>query len=519
MADKITKFSGGLQVGSFSTAQIPSGLENGTIYYNTDTNTLEQFVNNATQPISSDSINTTTILNDQSIPANVTGFVVDKTLNKAFTADVSVVREVTASGFNPNYFNGNNKKVNGFLEFSGSTVVFGDFDKGLYLLNSSGVKDSAFDTAIGTGFNDEVTAVFEDNGGLIVFGKFTAFNGQTRNRVCFLTNTGNDDLAKYLSFGTSMNNGSGFDGPVLSAAKYLGGYAVIGTFFSFNGGSYGSSFISISTMTPGSIGIFNSPLGLFSPKLAVNDLNFNIILADSGNAYLYTSVISGGAGINFLTPSDIPGNIYDIKVSSNVLYLAGDFATIKTNASPFLGKIDLTSPTYDFIPFTNSLTFTGALIGSGINQISFTPSGLILCCGKFSGYSKDNIIALNSDGTENGAFNSNLPAGITSPISSGIQLSTNEIYFASGQVLSNASDSYTYTYSTQQTYVKTLRLDGAYNRQSDVITFTESIEYAPVGGIDETGVTLSMDANGQLQYTSTNLPTNTSYLKYKLTLL
>lgn len=102
-------------------------------------------------------------------------------------------------------------------------------------LNSDGTEDTAFYTNMGTAFNDVVNFVKELQGGkILVVGRFTTFNGNTRNRVVLLNPNGTEDTTFYANCGT------GFNAPVRGVYELSTGRLVFyGEFTSFNGASKG----------------------------------------------------------------------------------------------------------------------------------------------------------------------------------------------------------------------------------------------------------------------------------------
>lgn len=139
----------------------------------------------------------------------------------------------------PNFFSGLNDAVldtvidssdriivGGLFTAYGSTPV-GRFTR----LNSDGSLDTVFNTALGTGFNAPVRVVIIDSAGrYLVGGDFTSFNGTPVGRIARITTAGALDTA----FNTAI--GTGFDFQVRSMVD-LGNdtYVIGGQFGSFDG--------------------------------------------------------------------------------------------------------------------------------------------------------------------------------------------------------------------------------------------------------------------------------------------
>lgn len=131
-------------------------------------------------------------------------------------------------------FNGVPYKVE--LQANGKLVIGGSFTNyngtavpRLVRLNTDGTVDGAFNTNLGTGFNNHVWAgiIIEPNGKILLSGAFSQFNGAGANQIIRLDSTG----AKDNSFSTSGPN---------NQIKYMvrqsdGKFMIMGRFTSFGG--------------------------------------------------------------------------------------------------------------------------------------------------------------------------------------------------------------------------------------------------------------------------------------------
>ena len=97
-------------------------------------------------------------------------------------------------------------------------------------LASTGVPDTAFNTALGTGLDDEPeTIALLDNGKIIVGGQFQNFNSAAAKYIVRLTAAGARDTAFDAPFGT------GFDGAVLKVlVQYDDEMIIAGSFANLN---------------------------------------------------------------------------------------------------------------------------------------------------------------------------------------------------------------------------------------------------------------------------------------------
>ena len=99
-------------------------------------------------------------------------------------------------------------------------------------LNSDGTRDTAFTTAIGTGFNNGAyTVAIQSDGKILVGGEFVIFNGVAVNRIVRLNPNGT------LDTDFSAATGTGFDSSVKSIAIQSDGKILVGGTFQFFNGS------------------------------------------------------------------------------------------------------------------------------------------------------------------------------------------------------------------------------------------------------------------------------------------
>ncbi len=188
------------------------------------------------------------------------------------------------------------------LQPDGKVLVGGDFTSvddvprnRIARLNTNGTLDATFDP--GSGFNAEVKAfALQDDGKIIVGGKFASFNGAGRNRIARLNPDGTLD--------TSFSVGSGFNNAVESLYLQPDGKVVAaGPFTSFSGtpsryfarlnadGTLDNSFtvpgVLLGTATPSAVG----PNFTF-PEVATASVP---VLLDAGGG----SVLAGGSWLLF----------------------------------------------------------------------------------------------------------------------------------------------------------------------------------------------------------------------------
>ena len=106
-------------------------------------------------------------------------------------------------------------------------------------LNADGSLDTGFANAIGTGFNDFVTALaLQADGRILVGGQFSAVNGHTAQGIARLMTDGSLD--------TSFRSDAGFDGAVRTISAMPDGRIAVGGTFQNYGNSASPYFIYLS---------------------------------------------------------------------------------------------------------------------------------------------------------------------------------------------------------------------------------------------------------------------------------
>jgi uncharacterized delta-60 repeat protein len=226
----------------------------------------------------------------------------------------------------------------------------------LIRLNSDGTVDTAFYTNLGSGFNNDIKTIYCDGSTIILGGAFTTLNGITRNRLVQLNSAGTVDAAFYTNLGTGFNN------TVNSISYYYssGKITVTGAFTIFNG----------------------------------NTRNKLVRLQYTGaeDTAFYTNL---GTGFN----DDIYSNL---DISSSINLAGGAFTTLNEITRNRLVKLNNNGS-------VNTVFATN--LGTGFNNpvyaIAAQLDGKILIGGDFTtfnGNTRNKLVRLNSNGTEDTAF-------------------------------------------------------------------------------------------------------------------
>ena len=243
----------------------------------------------------------------------------------------------------------------GIAQNSNGITPFNSEDVNFYFQRTSGFNSSVISTEI------------QSDGKIIMGGLFTSFNGNTRNRLLRLNSDGTEDSSFYTNLGTA-----------------------------FSGFFLGQDINSIIEQPDGKIligGNFNSFNG--------NTRNFLIRLNSDGteDTSFYGNL---GTGFN--------ARIFSVHLQSDgKILVGGQFTSFNGNTRNRLIRLN-SDGTEDSSFYTNLGTaFPGFFIG--VNAIREQSDGKIIVGGNFSSFnslSRQRLIRLNPDGTEDTFFYSNL---------------------------------------------------------------------------------------------------------------
>lgn len=477
------------------------------------------------------------LTNNQVAPSDVTGFLVNDIQNKAFYSDY-VIRRIYGSGislstgmpdtaFNNNLNLGFNGRVYSIKSQSDGKILVGGFfpaannlpnSAKLVRLNADGTYDTAFISNLGTGFGtsltDGVRGIFvQTDGKILVFGNFTSFNGNTRNYIIRLNSDGTEDTAFYTALGTGFNN-TILDVITDNSGRYLIG----GAFTSFNGNTRNRLVRLNTNLTEDTA--FYTALGTAFPSgqvnkisviiensiyIASNTIGFNgnatrryfIKLNDDGSE---DTVFNNALGTSF------NGQVFDfVNQDSTHLVIVGQFTSFNGNTRNRIVRI-AANGTEDTLFYTN----LGTAFNSDTYGIIGRSDDSVVVVGAFTlvnGNSRNKLALINSNGTDNSTFYAN-----TGGIGGGNALYDvhikNERILAGGDDigLSIGGDNTPGMFAIAPTgtglieYIETGKFRGLY-RDS---TMTWELVDQTYGG-DNSDVTLSITALGQLQYTTGNI--------------
>ena len=219
---------------------------------------------------------------------------------------------------------------------------------------------------LGSGFNSTVySSAIQTDGKILVGGAFTSLNAITRNRFLRLNSAGTVDTSFYTNLGT------GFDGTVYSSAIQTDGKILVGGGFTL-----------------------------------LNGITRNYLVRLNSDGTVDTSFYTNlGTGFD--------GTVYSIAVQADGKILVGGFFTL-LNSITRNRLVRLNSDgTVDTSFYTNLGTGFGA---DAVFGITVQTDGKILAAGNFTtfnGNTRNRLVRLNSNGTEDTAFYTNLGTGFS----------------------------------------------------------------------------------------------------------
>lgn len=474
----------------------------------------------------SSSPTTFTLANNQTSFSDITGFYVDPSLHSGFTAEATVNRyhaaaapylsdqEDTAFYGNTGTALDNNGTVT--LELSTSKILVGssgatfngNIATSLVQLNADGTEDAAFTANLGTGFNNPVIAIAEQaDGSILVGGSFTVFNASLRKRLVRLNADGTEDATFYGNLGTA------FDGPINSIAVQADQKLVlVGNFTDLNGNTRNNIVRLNTDGTEDTTFYTNISPGLDSSGSVVSVLASQDIIIGGQFSNVAGSSRSSIARIDSTGTLQTSIGAFDNAVytlkeqpADNYLLVGGQFTTYNGNSRNGLVRLTDTF-TEDTAFYTNLGTgFAGPDI---VASVAMQGTQIIAVGGftSLNGNTRNQIVRLNADGTEDTAFYTSVGTAFNA-------------YVASAYVQANQQLLITGNFTT---------FDG--NTRNRIIRYeilvtpspTELVAQSTIKGIykqlsgawmisigdsvgDNTGTALQMTDLGQMQYTTTNI--------------
>jgi uncharacterized delta-60 repeat protein len=297
----------------------------------------------------------------------------------------------------------------------GKIVVGGDFttykgesEKYITRINSDGTKDTAFTS--GTGFDNAVNAVaLQPDGKIIVGGRFTTYKDATENRIIRL----NSDGTKDASFTTGTGFTGGFSPSVETIAVQDDGKIIVGGRFTAYNGETANRIVRLNSD--------GTKDATFTIGTGFNNTVFTILMQTDGKIIVggiyasYNGVAAsriirlnndGTKDATFSTGTGFNGTINTIALQPDgKMMLGGSFTAYDGATANQI--IRLNSDGTQDTTFNTGTGFEGAGFVSSVESIALESDGKIIVGGRFSTYqdiTANGIIRLNSDGTKDTSF-------------------------------------------------------------------------------------------------------------------
>ena len=336
-------------------------------------------------------------------------------LNSDGTRDTTFTTN-TGTGFNSFVFSvavqSDGKLIigGGFSTFNGVTVNY------IVRLNSDGTRDTTFTTNTGTAFSNSVFSVaVQSDGKIVIGGGFSSFNGATVNHIVRLNSDGTRDTT------FTTNTGVGF-GSVVSeiAIQSDGKIVIVGSFTTFNG-------VTVNRIAVLTNWIKTAPWGKASGVWAKAKEAYANVAGTWKQWWL-----DGGVNDRTFTEFDVYSGfndpVYSVATQSDgKIVIGGDFRTFNGAAANNIVRLN-SDGTRD----TTFTTNTGTGFNDTVRLISIQLDGKIICVGNFgtfNGVTVNNIVRLNSDGTRDTTFTTNIGTGFSATVSSMVIQSDGKIIF------------------------------------------------------------------------------------------
>jgi uncharacterized delta-60 repeat protein len=327
------------------------------------------------------------------------------------------------------------QQSNGGIVFVGA---FNQFDNGIntynlpfiFRLDSNGHFDTAFNSAVGTGFNVAPSAINLDiDGGFLVSGSFTSFNGHSANGFVKLNSDGSYNAS--VIAGTGFPIGSSDFTNISTVIPYKGEYLIGGSFNYYQGnlatdlvllGSAGSGYtVNVPSGIKYATDISSNMTSLtMPPKIYVDNLTAQMITGGTNGISKAGRFLKLGGNLTGATTIGLGSNSLTFTGNSGTLKYGSDLSSVYSDRSlvdrGFVNSIVGTGSTTVLNSTTVVSNFgtvdpsyaTGTTFNSTVLATAFQTDGRILVGGQFTtfkGGSQNRLIRLNNDGSKDTSFN------------------------------------------------------------------------------------------------------------------
>jgi uncharacterized delta-60 repeat protein len=293
----------------------------------------------------------------------------------------------------------------------GSFTLFNNITRNRFLrLNDNGTEDTSFNNNLGTGFDDEPLAIaIQSDNKILVGGGFTQYSGSTTNRLVRINTDGTRD--------TGFNIGTGFNGLANIITIQPDDKILVGGSFTQYSGSTTNRLVRINTDGTRDTG-FNIGTGIsggFANVITIQP-DDKILVGGSFTAYSGSTVnrlvrintdgtLDSTFTTNLGTGFNNTANVITLQPDNKIL-VGGSFTTLNSVIRGNLVRLN-SDGTLD----TTFSTNLGNVNGTSFISIGFQSDGKILIGGKFNNinnFSARQIARINTDGTRDFTYKGTL---------------------------------------------------------------------------------------------------------------
>ena len=295
---------------------------------------------------------------------------------------------------------GNTMYIYGGMEFYDNNHI----NKIVRVNKTSGLIDNNFVPSFADGVESVFGVAEASNGDLYVVGDFTTYDGNSEGRLIKIDNKGNKITT--FNVGTGIDNNVGY-GCLLDEPNNA--LYVYGNFTSFNG-NVRNRLVKLDATTGAEDGTFSIGVGFNNSVLhlmldGAGGLycagQFTTYQGATNNRYIKLDASSGTKDATFVNTTGANTSVYKILTDGSDIFLVGAFSTIRGTSSPRVAKLDITG------------TLDAAYVGTGgvgtAAAATMDSSGRLIVAGldEWQGTTIERLMRLNTDGTLDTTFDTN----------------------------------------------------------------------------------------------------------------
>lgn len=499
--------------------------------YNSSTLGLQQWTGTAWVNVGSASVPQVafTLANNQVAAADITGLLIDQAVNKSFRLDYMIRRRYAGStivagtedtAWVSSIGTGSNGSVtNAKLQADGKLLVYGQFGsfsglsyRGIVRINANGTMDT---TNLATTLNSGVTdMVIQPDTKIVIVGGFTSWGGVTRGQIVRMNADGTDDTT------FTANSGTGFSSAVNCIAQQTDGKLIVSGIFSTYNGTTANRIARLNT--DGTLDTaFQTNIGT-----GPNTRSYSCFVQPDGK------MVFGGAFTTYqgasrnrlvrLNADGTPDTAFNTNLGTGFnstvnciaqqtdgkILVVGDFTTFNGNTRNRIVRLN-----GDGTEDTAFATAMGTGFDAQVNGVTVAPDGSIYIGGTFTtwnGNTRNRLIKVSSAGVEDTAYYTATAAGANNSINGVFVYPDGKAVICGDFTTWNGVTRGRITRLNTQVVIPNTQL---YEKGSLLGYYNIDTASWILGDQEfigsESGILISITAAGQLQYTSTNISVGT----------